>query len=122
MHQICRPLGLIWSDLWREKLFRVGIVIKIILIIALMPTIQQEWFVPFIVSWIESPTTLPWSGYLLSGGDPLAFPYGAVMFIFNLPTTAIGWVTDNFFAVEYFTSVGVRISLFGADISNGIFN
>ena len=86
MHQICRPLGLIWSDLWREKLFRIGIVIKIILIIALMPTIQQEWFVPFIVSWIESPTTLPWSGYLLSGGDPLAFPYGAGMFIFHLPT------------------------------------
>ena len=60
MHQICRPLELIWSELWREKLFRIGIVIKIVLIIALMPTIQQEWFIPFIVSWIESPTILPW--------------------------------------------------------------
>ncbi|MCS5624060.1 MAG: glycosyltransferase 87 family protein, partial [Candidatus Marinimicrobia bacterium] len=81
-----------------------------------MPIIQQEWFVPFIVSWIESPTTLPWSGYLLSGGDPLAFPYGAVMFIFHLPTTAIGWVIDHFFAVEYFTNIGFQVSLFGADI------
>ena len=116
MHQICRPLGLIWSDLWREKLFRIGIVIKIILIIALMPTIQQEWFIPFIVSWIENPTILPWSGHLATGGDPLAFPYGAVMFIFNLPTTAIGWIIDHFFAVEYFTSVGFRVSLFAADI------
>ena len=116
MHQICRPLGLIWSDLWREKLFRIGIATKIILIIALMPTIQQEWFIPFIVSWIENPTILPWSGHLATGGDPLAFPYGAVMFIFHLPTTAIGWVVDHFFAVEYFTSVGFRVSLFGADI------
>ena len=116
MHQICRPLGLIWSDLWREKLFRIGIVIKIILIIALMPTIQQEWFIPFIVNWIENPTTLPWSGYLLSGGDRLAFPYGVVMFIFHLPTTAIGWIIDHFFAVGYFTNIGFRISLFGADI------
>ncbi len=97
MHQISRPLGLIWSDLWREKLFRIGIAIKIILIIALIPTIQQEWFIPFIVNWIESPTTLPWSGHLLSGGDPLAFPYGVVMFIFHLPTTATGWIIDNFF-------------------------
>jgi uridine kinase len=116
MHQICRPLGLIWSDLWREKLFRIGIVIKIILIIALMPKIQQEWFIPFIVSWIESPTILPWSGHLAAGGDSLAFPYGAVMFFFNLPTTAIGWVIDHFFAVEYFTSIGFRVSLFTADI------
>ena len=116
MHQICRPLGLIWTDLWREKLFRIGILIKIILIITLMPTIQQEWFIPFIVSWIESPTILPWSGHLETGGDPVAFPYGAVMFIFNLPTTAIGWIIDHFFAVEYFTSIGFRVSLFGADI------
>jgi len=38
------------------------------------------------------------------------------MFIFHLPTTAIGWVIDHFFAVEYFTSVGFRVSLFVADI------
>ena len=63
MYQILRPLGLIWSDLWREKLFRTGIVIKIMLIIALMPTIQQEWFVPFVVNWIENPTSIPWSGF-----------------------------------------------------------
>ena len=98
MYQIYRPLGLIWSDLWREKLFRIGIVIKIILIIAFIPTIQQEWFIPFIVSWIENPTILPWSGHLATGGDPLAFPYGVVMFIFHLPTTAIGWFIDYFFA------------------------
>ena len=116
MHQIHRPMGLIWSDLCREKLFRIGVVIKIILIISLIPTIQQDWFIPFIVNWIENPTTLPWSGYLSSNGDVLAFPYGVVMFIFHLPATAIGWTFDYFFGVEYFTSIGFKISLLGADI------
>ena len=116
MHQIYRPLDLIWSDLCREKLFRFGVVIKIILVIALIPTIQQEWFLPFIVNWIENPTKLPWSGYLMSDGDRLAFPYGVVMFISLLPTTAFGWILDHFFAVEFFTSIGFKISLFGADI------
>ncbi len=116
MHQIYRPLELIWSDLWKEKLFRVGIVIKLILIIALMPTIQQEWFIPFIVNWIENPTTLPWSGYIGSDGDRLAFPYGVIMFLFLLPITAIGWFIDQFFVIEYLTSIGFKISLFVADI------
>ena len=70
MHQVCRPLGLVWADLFREKIFHLGILIKFFLIIALFPVIQLEWFVPFIVNWFEGPKNLPWSGYLLSGGDP----------------------------------------------------
>ena len=116
MHQVCRPLGLVWADLFREKIFHLGILIKFFLIIALFPVIQQEWFVPFIVNWFEGPKNLPWSGYLLSGGDPLAFPYGLIMFIAHLPTTAIGWAIDNFFSVGYFAHFGFRISLFIADI------
>jgi uridine kinase len=116
MHQVSRPLGLIWSDLWRERLFRIGITLKVILIILLLPTTQQEWFVPFIVNWIESPATLPWSGHLLSDGDPLAFPYGVIMFISHLPTTAIGWMIDQMLGVGYFANIGFRISLLGADV------
>ena len=116
MHQIYRPMGLIWSNLWKEKLFRIGILLKIILIVGLIPSIQQEWFIPFIVSWIENPTMLPWSGYMATDGDALAFPYGIVMFLFHLPTTIIGWSIDYFFEVEYFASVGFRVSLIGADL------
>jgi uridine kinase len=116
MHQIYRPLGLIYSDLLSERLFQIGILIKIIFVIAFIPTLQQEWFVPFIVNWIEDPTTLPWTGHLLSGGDKLAFPYGIIMFIVNLPAIAIGWAIDNFFAIKYFTGMGFRFTLFGADI------
>jgi len=116
MHQIYRSLGLILSELWNDRLFQIGILIKVIFVIAFIPTIQQEWFVPFIVNWIEDPTTLPWTGHLLSGGDKLAFPYGVIMFIINLPAIAIGWTIDNLFSIEYFTGIGFRFSLLGADI------
>ena len=92
MHQICRPLELIWSDLWREKLFRIGIVIKIVLIIALMPTIQQEWFIPFIVNWIENPTTLPWSGHLVIWWGSVGLPLwgGSCLFSIYQPLLLAG--------------------------------
>ena len=115
MYQTCRPLVLIWPDLFREKLFQIGFLVKVILIFLLIPTIQQEWFIPFIVNWFNNPSTLPWTGHLLSGGDLLSFPYGLVMFIFHLPTTFIGWTIDNVFYATYFTSFGFRISLLIAD-------
>ena len=116
MYQVSRSLGLIWSDLWEEPFFRIGIAFKLILIIFLVPSIQQEWFVPFIVNWIENPTSLPWSVYLSSGGDFLAFPYGPVMFLSYLPITALGWIIDYLFGIQYFANFGFRISLLLADI------
>jgi len=109
-------LGLIWSNLWTEKLFLAGLAIKLILIIALTPLIQQELFVPFIVNWIQSPISLPWATHLSSGGELLAFPYGLVMFIFHLPTTILGYLIDQFLTVEYFSNIGFQISLLVADI------
>ena len=116
MHQVSRPLGLIWRDLWSDSYFRIGIAIKFLLIVFLLPEIQRQWFVPFIINWIENPTMLPWSGHLLSGGDSLAFPYGPAMFIFHLPGTFAGWLFDQLFGFDYFANFGFRVSLFGADI------
>ena len=116
MHQVCRPLGLVWSDLIREKTFQFGVLAKLLLLFFLFPEIQEEWFVPFIVSWIENPLSVPWSNHLLNEGDPLAFPYGPIMFILNLPTTAFGWVADHLLSLNYFTNFGFRLSLFFADI------
>ena len=116
MYQISRPLGLIWSDLWKEPIFRVGLIIKILLIIFLVPVIQQEWFVPFIINWIETPSMLPWTKHLLVGGDSMAFPYGPSMFVFHLPSTGFGWLVDLLFELNYFSNFGFRISLLLADI------
>ena len=102
MHQISRPLGLIVSELLGDRLFLFGVVIKLVLILLLLPKIQQEWFVPFVVSWIENPITLPWTGYLLNGGDVLAFPYGIVMFISHLLIITIIYMIDNSIYSVYF--------------------
>ena len=116
MYQTSRTLGLISADLFREKLFQIGFIFKATLIILLLPISQQEWFLPFIVSWIEKPMSLPWTGYLSSGGDPLSFPYGLVMFIVHLPTTFIGLIVDNLLNLEYFAGIGFRLSLLIADV------
>ena len=116
MHQVSRSLGLIWFNLWKEPIFKIGLTVKVILIIFLVPVIQQDWFVPFIVNWIENPNMLPWSAHLSMGGNPIAFPYGPVMFLSHLPTTSLGWLVDFLFDYNYFSNIGFRISLIVADI------
>ena len=116
MHQVSRSLAMIWTSLWRDPLFFVGLALKVILIIFLLPTIQQEWFVPFITGWIQSPFSLPWSLHLGTIGDPAAFPYGPIMFLFYLPATILGWLVDYAFGFEYFANFGFRLSILFADI------
>lgn len=116
MYKTYRTLGLIWSELYKEKLFQIGLLIKGILVIFLLPLSQQEWFIPFMVNWIESPFSIPWTKHLSSGGDSLSFPYGLIMFIVHLPSTLIGWFLDNLLNLTYFTGAGFRISLLLTDI------
>ena len=115
MHQVSRPLGLVFYDLSREPLFLLGLILKILRIISLVPLIQDSWFVPFIVSWITNPSSSPWTSHIHAGGDLLAFPYGITMFIFHLPSTALGWIIDQVINVEYFANFGFRFSLLIAD-------
>ena len=72
MHQICKPLDLIIYSLWGEKLFIIGVLIKVLFVLTFLPVIQSDWFVPFIVGWLDNPTSLPWSGHLETNGDPAA--------------------------------------------------
>jgi hypothetical protein len=116
MYQASRSLGVIWSDLFRDKVFLFGLIFKIVFIILFIPEIQTEWFLPFIVEAIESPSVSPWSAFVNSGGDPLAFPYGPIMFLVHLPLTFLGWVVDVFTGLSYFSGLGFRVSLLGADL------
>lgn len=116
MYQVSRPLGLILSDLTRDKIFRSGLALKITLIILLVPTIQHKLFVPFILNTLSSPELDPWGSFLAKGGDPLAFPYGPVMFLAHLPTTFTGWLIDVVTGYNYFALLGFRVSLLLADL------
>ena len=116
MYKVSKPLGLILSELFEEPIFKLGLLIKTFLIITLFPTIQSEWFVPFIIHYIENTSLFPWSSFIESGGDTLAFPYGPIMLISHLPTTIFGWIMDICLKSHYFASFGFRLSLLLADI------
>lgn len=116
MYQVPRTLGLIWPDLLRDRIFFIGLILKLVLILVLIPEIQEEWFVSFVVQAFEHPSPNPWSLYQDSGGDVLAFPYGPIMFLAHLPSTFVGWLIDSLTGLNYFSSLGFRVSLLMADI------
>jgi uridine kinase len=104
-----------WNFFWRDPFFLIGLLVKTMLIFLIVPTIQEQWFVPFVVSVIEQPTLSPWTQFLEQGGDSLAFPYGLMMLLVHFPTVLIGYLVDIIFSVDYFSGVGFRVSLLLAD-------
>ncbi|HIF36752.1 MAG TPA: hypothetical protein EYQ71_09165 [Candidatus Thioglobus sp.] len=115
MHQAPRPLAIVWPNLLKNKVFIAGLIFKIILIILFVPDIQREWFVPFIIETIEFPSISPWLNFLDSGGSVSAFPYGSIMLLAHLPSTFLGWLIDTLTGFNYFSGLGFRLSLLGAD-------
>ncbi len=115
MHQTPRPLAIVWPNLLKNKVFIAGLIFKIILIILFVPDIQREWFVPFIIETIEFPSISPWLNFLDSGGSVSAFPYGSIMLLAHLPSTFLGWLIDTLTGFNYFSGLGFRLSLLGAD-------
>jgi uridine kinase len=116
LYQVSRSLGLIWLDLKADKWFRVGLAVKLAFVILLNPEIQQKWFLPFLVHFCESPSLIPWTDFLEKGGTYLAFPYGPVMLVSQLPLTFGGWLLDQVFGSQYFVGLGFRLTLLIADL------
>jgi Glycosyltransferase family 87 len=109
----------IWDDLWPRWLFRLGLLLKIIAVLFLVPGIQQEWFVPFMRHGILFPSLDPWSSFLSAGGDRSAFPYGPVMFLAHLPTVFLGFLADHFVGSgkAVFSQIGFAAGLLLADFA-----
>ena len=107
---------MIYSHIKQDTYFRVGLLLKIAAILFFEPIIQENWFIPFIINFIEDPSINPWGSYSLAGGDPTSFPYGITMLVVHLPTMLIGWMADTAIGTDYFASLGFRISLLIADI------
>jgi uridine kinase len=116
LYQVSRSLGLIWLDLYRDKWFRIGLFVKLALVILLTPVIQKEWFLPFLVHFYESPSLIPWTDFLEKGGTELAFPYGPIMLLGHFPMTYAGWLLDQLLDSQYFVGFGFRLGLLVADL------
>ena len=110
-------MDLAFQDIWRQPLFRIGLAVKAVLVLLVAPEVQTTWFVPFIQAWISSPTWDPWTTFLNANGDPLAFPYGIVMFLAHLPGVLVGTALDRAFSLDLFAGIGFRLSLLAADLT-----
>ncbi|ATE73886.1 phosphoribulokinase/uridine kinase [Lysobacter capsici] len=105
------------NRIWRDPVFRLGLLFKVALVVLLVPQIQQAWFVPFVQHAIAQPSLDPWSSFLAAGGDPMAYPYGPAMLLAHLPGTALGMIAAALSGSDYFTGMGFRLGLLGADIA-----
>lgn len=110
------------TRLWRDPMlrtfeFRAGLLLRALLIVLLVPKIQQQWFLPFLDHAIRFPSLDPWSSFLAAGGTPLAYPYGPVMLLAHAPGSVLGWLIDAATGSGAYTGIGFRLGLLGADLA-----
>ena len=72
-----------------SPLFMLGLVIRIVLFLTLLPHPVVEWYAPFMDSSSSLLTLDPWTAWLSKGGSLKAFPYGYAMWIFFLPLALV---------------------------------
>lgn len=72
-----------------NPLFIIGLVIRLGLVFLIQPQPVIEWYVPFLNISTTAFSLDPWELWLTHGGDPIAFPYGYVMWLTFLPLTLL---------------------------------
>lgn len=77
------------KKLLTHPLFGVGLGIRLLMIVALLPQAAANWYVPFLDHALSAPSMDPWGAFLQDGGNPAAFPYGYVMWLACLPLTLL---------------------------------
>lgn len=104
------------SDLFRSNLFRAGLLLRLAAVAFLAPVIQVEWFTRFIRETLIAGSIDPWTAFLAAGGDPLAFPYGPVMYFVHAPMVGGGVLADALLGTgSLLAQIGFATSLLIAD-------
>ena len=73
------------QSLFKNHFFIIGLLIRILFILMVVPNTVSDWFGPFISTSVNSFSLDPWSQWLGSGGATEAFPYGYAMWLYFLP-------------------------------------
>ncbi len=94
----------------QSKLFQLGLLIKVLLIIFCNPEITSSLFIPFIKNSITYPSYDPWNNFYLNSGDINSFPYGLSMFLSYMPLSFLGNFIDKYFIDFNFISIGFKFS------------
>jgi uridine kinase len=72
-----------------DPMFVIGLAVRLALIACMAPHAVTDWYVPFLDVSTSTLTIDPWSTWIASGGSPMAFPYGYVMWLAFLPLTIL---------------------------------
>ena len=73
--------------------FMIGLAIRLALIVGVTPFAVTTWYVPFLDVSTTVLTLDPWSAWIVSNGDPVAFPYGYAMWLAFLPLSLAAKMT-----------------------------
>lgn len=73
-----------------SPLFLLGLLIRLVLVVAVLPWTQEHWFLPFLTHTPASNSLDLWSDFVASGGASNAFPYGFIYVIAYAPLTVLG--------------------------------
>lgn len=77
------------KKLYLNPLFALGLVVRLLLVMLVLPAPVSNWYVPFLDVSTQQAVLDPWGAWLLAGGTPAAFPYGYVMWLTFLPLTLL---------------------------------
>lgn len=77
------------KKIFLHPLFIGGLVIRLSLILIMAPSTIAEWYSPFLDVSISTLSIDPWSVWIASGGDSVAFPYGYAMWLAFLPLSLL---------------------------------
>lgn len=111
-------MELIKNNIIYNKIFLLGLIIKLTFIILFVPKIHLELFMPFLLDWISDPNIFIWNeGLKVNNTSP--FPYGITMFIFCLPFTILGFLINHIFDLNnsiLISNIGFKFTLLLFDI------
>ncbi|MBM3554363.1 MAG: phosphoribulokinase/uridine kinase [Alphaproteobacteria bacterium] len=108
-------MGVIGANVLRSPAFVGGLLLRLMVIVLAEPWTQAQWFVPFVRGQLFALD--PWSGHVAEGGNPLSFPYGAVMYLAHLPFVAVGVALDGLAGTTAFAQIGFAASLLIIDLA-----
>ena len=75
------------EKLYLRPLFVIGLLVRILLLATVFAAPVTQWYVPFLEVTTNTVTIDLWAEWLSQGGNPVAFPYGYVMWLSFLPLT-----------------------------------
>ena len=98
------------NSIHKNDLFLIGLLLKIVLVIFLLPNITSNLFLPFLENSINNFSFDPWTNFLINEGDVNSFPYGLVMLLAYLPLSIVGNILDKYIYDYNFFEIGFKLT------------